>query len=329
MSARLFPITLAVLAATLTSCLTQDQTFHLNPDGSGKLEVAMTVDTAMMAGLGGGGAGQDMGKEVAMQLLRGTQGVDTWADLKHETGADGKTKVTGTAYFQDINKLQMNAGEQAGGASAGTLSSTREGDSWTITIGQSAGETSAPPAASIGTKPSEDQIKAALQQAKAQWEASKSLVAPMIEGAKVTTTVTAGGTIKDTVGFTKSADHTASLTFGGAQVITALDGMMNDPKIMEEALSGGDAMGVLRDQKRLQKTIMESLTGGKGLPKIEVKPGAPAFDYAAEVAKAKAGQTDAFKALLAEATKPKGGAVIRPPGGSTPKKPTAPAPAPK
>jgi len=82
---------------------------------------------------------------------------------------------------------------------------------------------------------------------------------------------------------------------------------------MEEALSGGDVMSVLRDQTRLQKVIMESMTDGKGLPKVDLKPGTPAFDYDAEVTKAKAGQTDAFKALQAEAAKPKS-AVIRPPG---------------
>lgn len=323
MSVRLFSFAVAVLASTLTGCLTQDQTFHINPDGSGKFDLAMTVDTSMMGALGGGaGAGQDMGKEVALQLLRGTQGVDTWANLAHETAADGKTKVTGTAFFKDINKLQMSAGEQAGGASAGTLTSTREGDAWTISVGLASGA-STPPPATEGAKLSAEQIKAAMQQAKAQWEASKSLVAPMVEGAKVTTTIKAGGTITEAIGFTKSDDHTASLSFGGSKVIGAIDSMMNDPKIMEEALSGGDAMGVLRDQKRMQKTIMESMTDGKGLPKVTLTPGAPAFDYAAEVAKAKAGQTDAFKSLLAEATKPKG-AVIRPPGGA-PKKINPPA----
>jgi hypothetical protein len=42
------------------------------------------------------------------------------------------------------------------------------------------------------------------------------------------------------------------------------------------------------------------------------------IDYPAEVAKAAANQTDTFKSLLAEATKPKD-AVVRPPGGA-PKK---------
>jgi hypothetical protein len=324
MSVRLFPFAVAALAASLTGCLTQEQTYHLNSDGSGKLVLAMTVDTSMMGALGGGGgAGQDMGKEVALQLLRGTQGIDTWADLTHETAADGKTQVNGTAFFKDINKLQMSAGEQAGGASAGALTSTRSGDSWTVSVGLVGGD-SAPSAASEGAKLSAEQVKTAMQQAQAQWEASKSLVAPMVEGAKITTTVKAGGTVKETVGFAKVDDQTASMSFGGAKVISAIDAMMNDPKIMEEALAGGDAMGVLRDQKRMQKTIMESLTEGKGMPKVELTPGAPAFDYAAEVAKAKAGQSDAFKALLAEASAPKGGPVVRPPG-AAPKKINPPA----
>lgn len=324
MSVRLFPLAVAVLTATLTGCLTQEQTYHLNPDGSGKLELAMTVDTSMMGALGGGGGGQDMGKEVALQLLRGTQGIDTWADLTHETAADGKTKVNGTAFFKDINKLQMSAGEQAGGASAGALSSTRNGDSWTVSVGVVGGE-AAPANVSEAAKLSTEQIKTAMQQAQAQWEASKSLVAPMVEGAKITTTLKAGGTVKETVGFAKVDDQTASMSFGGAKVIGAIDAMMSDPQIMQEALAGGDVMSVLRDQKRMQKTIMESLTDGKGMPKVELTPGAPAFDYAAESAKARAGQTDALKELLAEAGKPKGGPIVRPPGGGAPKKINPPA----
>lgn len=320
---RFLSVALAAVAATLTGCLTQEQTFHVNPDGSGKFELAMTVDTTMMGALGGGAAaGQDMGKEVVLQLLRGTEGIDTWADLKQETGADGKTKIQATAFFKDINKLKMNAGEQAGGASAGTLLSKRDGDKWTVAIGLPEGEAKTPTGS--GAKPPGDQVKAAIQQAKAQWEASKSLVAPMVEGAKLTTTVKAGGTIKETVGFQKTDDRTASLSFGGAKVIAAIDAMMNDTKVMEEALAGGDPMAVLRDQKRMQKAIMESLTDGKGMPTIELTPGEPIIDYDAEVAKAKAGQSAALKALLAEAAKPKGGAVIRPPA-PAPKKPAQPA----
>ena len=41
MKRHFFPFAVASLAATFTSCLTQDQTFILNPDGSGKLELAL------------------------------------------------------------------------------------------------------------------------------------------------------------------------------------------------------------------------------------------------------------------------------------------------
>jgi len=334
MSLRFLPFAVAALAATLTGCLTQEQTYHLNPDGSGKLELTMSVDTSMMGALGGGGgSGADMGKEVALQLLRGTQGIDTWADLTHETAADGKTKVTATAFFKDVNKVQMSAGERAGGASAGALKSSRTGDAWTVSIGltgDSGPESASAKPATAETTPSgstlsSELLKAAMQQAKAQWEASKSLVAPMVENAKVTTTVKAGGTIKEHIGFTKVDDQTASMSFGGTKVISAIDSLMNNEAIMQEALAGGDVMGVLRNPKLMQKTIMESLTDGQGLPKMTLTPGAPVFDYAAEVAKAKDAQSDAFKALLAEAEKPQGGAVIRPPGTGTPRKINAPA----
>lgn len=249
--------------------------------------------------------------------MRGTQGVDTWQDLTFATGADGKSEIKGSAYFKDVNKLLMNAGEQAGGASAGALTSKLDGATWTVAMGVSDGG-AASETASSASKLNEDQLKSAMQQAQAQWEASKSLVAPMIEGAKISTTVKAGGTITSATGFTKSDDQTATLSFGGAKVISAIDTLMSDPKIMADALASGDTMGVLRDQKRLQRAIMESMTEGKGLPEVQLTPGKPVIDYSAEVAKAAASQTESFKSLLAEAQKPKD-AVVRPPGGA-PKK---------
>lgn len=313
MKLRFSLISLAAVAAALTGCLTQEQTFHLNPDGSGKLELAMTVDTNMMGLLGGGAvAGQDMGKEIVLQLLRGTEGVDAWGDLKYENAAGGKTKIEGTAFFKDINNLHMSAGEQAGGATSGTLTSKRDGDSWTVAIGL-APAGSRPPAASNGPKLSAEQVKTRMEAAKGQWEQSKSFVGPLVQDAKMTTTVKAGGTIKESVGFAKVDDRSAALSFGGSKVIAALDTMISDPKLMEEALAqGGDFTTVLRDQERMQKALMESLTDGKGMPSIELKPGEPILDYDAEVAKARENQTPALKALLEEAAKPKG-AVIRPP----------------
>lgn len=307
----LLPLLLGTAAVSFTSCIDQDQKFTLNPDGTGKLVVNMTVDTAQTAALRGAASG----KSLALQLLRGTQGVEAWSDVSHETTPDGKTKLTGTAYFPDINKLQMSAGEQGGGAQASTLISKIEGGDWIVEMGVPTGDKPAAPPASTKT-PAE--VKAAVQQVQAQWQAGKAVFGPLFESAKVKSTVVAGGQIKSSVGFVKEGDSTGVLAFGGIKVLEALDKMMSDPKLVEDAVASGDAMGALRDEKRLQKVIMESMTDGKGMPKLVIAPGAAAFDYKAEVGKAKAGQSVAFKALLEEAKKPKD-AVIRPPA-SAPEK---------
>ena len=67
----------------------------------------------------------------------------------------------------------------------------------------------------------------------------------------------------------------------------------------------------------MQKVIMESMTDGKGMPRVVSTPGAPAFDYKAEADKAKSNQSPELKALLEEAKKP-GGAIIRPPKTAAP-----------
>ena len=310
------PLGLAAAAAvTFTGCIDQDQKFTLNPDGSGKLMVNMTVDGTQMAALGGPSSGRDMGKSLALQLLRGTQGVEAWSDLKYETTPEGKTKVTGTAYFPELNKLQMSAGEQAAGQTS-TLVSRMEGGDWIVEMGVPGSDKPASGSPAPTKTPAE--IKAAVQQAQGQWQASKALIGPLFDSAKVKSTVVAGGTIKSSVGFVKEGDSTGVLAFGGGKVREGLDKMMTDPKLVEDALASGDAMGVLRDPKRVQKVIMELMTDGKGMPKLVITPGAPAFDYKAEVAKAKAGQSDAFKALVEESKKPKD-AIIRPPA-TTPEK---------
>lgn len=300
-------LALALAAVSLTGCLEQNQKFILNPDGSGKLVVETTLDTSMTAALGGGAAGADMGKQIAMQLLRGTEGVEVWADLTHTT--DGpKTTIKGTAYFPDINKVKMSGGENARGVSAGTLVSTKEGDAWTIAT--SLGEAPQPPAAT--PKPSAADISTSIQQAKTQWEAGKALIAPMLESAKVTTTVQVGGTIKETVGFAKEGDDTGTLSFTGKNIVSLLDEVMSDTKALEDLISSSGGASALSDPRHMQKLLMESLTGGKGLPLVKATPGKPVFDYKAEAAKAKAGQSAELKALQAEAAKPQG-AVIRPP----------------
>ena len=56
--------------------------------------------------------------------------------------------------------------------------------------------------------------------------------------------------------------------------------------------------------KTFVEPYMKTVFGGDANPKIVVKPGNDAFDYAAETEKAKAAQSDELKALIEQAGKP-------------------------
>jgi hypothetical protein len=304
----------AALAALSSGCVDQDQKFVINPDGSGKFisTMVLSVNPQQLAALGSAGGGQDMGKQVLTQLIRGAEGVEVWSDLSQQQTPDGKTRVTATAYFPDVNKFSMSAsGGRSSGPQSSTLISRKEGSDWIIEVGMP--DASSPASGSTAKKKTPEEIKAAIQQSQQQWQATKGFMAPMMQDAKLRTTVVVGGTVKSGIGFSKEAENTALMQFNGPKIIDTIDKMVMDPRMAQEAAEkGGDLLGALRDQKRMQKVIMESLTDGEGMPRIVATAGEPAFDYKAEVEKAKTSQTPELKALVEEAKKP-GGSVIRPP----------------
>lgn len=300
------------LAVLLTGCVDQEQKFTVNPDNSGKFEstIIAQVDPQQLAGLGAAGAGKDIGRQILIQLIKGTKGVDLWTNLSHSQTPEGRTKITATGYFPDINKLKMSTGtEQAAGSSA--LVATRDGDQWVFEIGlpESADEKPAP----ADTKKTPQQIKAAVQQAQQQWQATKGFLAPMLKEARMQTALTLGGVIKEVRGFTKKDDNTAVLDFDGEKILAAIDKLVMDPQQAEAAAAEGrDLMTRLRDQEALQKVVMESLTDGSGMPKVVATPGEPVFDYKAEVEKARSAQTPETLDILKAAEN--AGKVVLPPG---------------
>ena len=93
-------------AVVLVACVDQDQKFIINPDGSGKMitNMLLHVDPQQLGSSGGPG-----GKQLILQLIRGAEGVEAWAEVSQEQTADGKTKIKATAYFPDINKFKISA----------------------------------------------------------------------------------------------------------------------------------------------------------------------------------------------------------------------------
>ncbi len=97
-----------VPALFLAACIDVDETYTLNPDGSGK--VSFTLVYKPMNPF-------EKEKDPARQLKKAVQeemdkaqGVDAWKDISYERLEDGRFKIQATAYFKDLTQLKLHKG---------------------------------------------------------------------------------------------------------------------------------------------------------------------------------------------------------------------------
>lgn len=104
-----FRVILCGLAVVLSSCFEERQAYELNPDGSGRVryEVVFTSPPSMLffpiENLQRGGA---LGAGLT-RMIAESEGVDAWQDVVAVKMADGRFRIAGTAYFSDLNTLDI------------------------------------------------------------------------------------------------------------------------------------------------------------------------------------------------------------------------------
>ncbi len=102
---------IGLLCLLLGGCVECEQTYTLNPDGSGKVAVTLvTPFNPFEQALGGG---KDKRPSLAEKkrlfldkLLRTAQGVAAWADVSADYTPEGRLKFQGTAYLKDLKQLK-------------------------------------------------------------------------------------------------------------------------------------------------------------------------------------------------------------------------------
>jgi hypothetical protein len=325
------------LVFPLSSCIQADNDNVLNSDGSGKFTIKATVDMGPMAGMLGGKGGEggaggldmgDAGKDMLLGILGKTKGVDVWKEAKTVKGADGKIKVTAVGYYKDINKFKAAnpmdslGGAMGGGAKVSGKSSGPEiGDvksykdasgQWIVEVPLSSdkgkeGEEKAPAPEKLTDQEMQDKIT----EMRTQFGAMKPMMMAMMGTMRITQTIKVGGEIQDYGMMTKVDANTAKLEISFMKIFDGMEKLMADDKIAAKlAAAGGpqaDPMKLMKgtdpESKELAAKVTEAIFGGKGEPKLVIKPGAPGFDYKAESEAAKAGQTPELKKLLEEAAK--------------------------
>ena len=150
-------------------------------------------------------------------------------------------------------------------------------------------------------KLTDEEVEAKLIQERQQWAAMKGFMGAFLQGIKARVSLQGGGTIVEASVFKKEGENKASLEVTGQQILDAIEKILQDDEKAKNLIrqgksptSGGDD-----DPEEFFKAAF-----GESTPRVVMKPGEPAFDYKAEVTKAKASQSAELKALLEAAKKP-------------------------
>ena len=312
----------------------------INNDNSGKFSQVMELNLDAVLGMfGGGAAGKNPMMEPANMLSTIMGGmapnVDVWESAKGEKTKLGATRLSMTGFTKDwlangdLKKMLLDS------PAAGSLQMAPadipemkimnvkdEGGNKVITFmgvddvitlldgarKAAVKEGKGPKAGEI--KVSREEIAAGLEQARPAYAQYKGMAAMMLKDVSVSSEMTVSGEIIESAVFKKTGPNTVAVTFSGTQLIELVDQILQDEdlpdkvvalaKAADTGFADGSVMPVL---KEFLTPYMKTIYGGDANPRVVFKPGANAFDYAAESAKAKAAQTPELKELIEKAGK--------------------------
>lgn len=298
---------IALGALFLSSCIQFEEKVILNPDNTGKTRVTLVMPNPMeMMGaavgeLGGPDAAaempsaEDMAKEMAQGILGEASGVDAWRDVSWGVTPDGKMRFQGVAYFRDFNEFSAQGGGEGGmDMDIGTPKSSMRDGKWVIAIEM---EEDAGDPAAAGPQIPADQIDAVIAQSRQQWEGQKQMMGMMLGGMRMEYRLKVAGTVDSVSGFTKHEENVAGIVMEGSKMIAAMEGLIADDEAMRKMMTEGsfDESGMPQPP---DDQMMELLFGAPGPLEMVITPGAPLFDYDAEVAAAQAAMSDELKQMI-------------------------------
>ena len=276
-------------AALAVGCIETKQDFTLNPDGSGKVLVEMTMPQ-MPFNLGppdGQGDPDLAAKQFVKQVLDGSKGVDAWSDVQYAKTEDGRTRFIGTAYFKDLSQMKLQSGKMEG------ISFTKD-DRGGMVLSIKEQESAKPP-----TPPKEipeGQMAQRIQAERMQYQQMRPMMATMLGTMKMDVSFRLPGTLAEVSGFKKEPSGAVRLAFDGAQMLKALDELMADDAYVRQSVLAGKKSG--GGSPQMDQQTREKLFGTKGPLRARVTgPFKTLFPYESEVAAAKAAYPAMIKRL--------------------------------
>ncbi len=309
----------------------------VNKDGSAKFTTTMELDLAgpmAMMGQAGGKNPLGDGKEMLVQMMKSMGGnVDVWSEAKSETTKGGATRVTMSGYTKDWRGMaDLKKALAASGNSPIPLDDIPEikfmdmkDDTAGNTVITMAGiddlgnilEAARKYAIKEGKQPKpgdmkvdQDEIAQGLKQVRDQWAGIKGIVGTFVKGISIKSEIQVSGTISSSDVFKKTGENSATFTFTGDQLLSLADKIIEDEDLPSKIVEMAKIVEANFDNEKSTEAVksfiepyLKEVYGGSANPKIVIKPGADAFDYAAETDKAKAAQSDELKSLIDQSGK--------------------------
>jgi hypothetical protein len=245
------------------SCIESSKHYILNPDGSGKVMVAIKTTPFQ-------GQGAQSVRDHLKDMLQGSGGVDVWADVSAQSLDDGRIHFKGTAYFKSIADVKIkNADDFA--------VKLEDVDKQTKRLVLSNKEEKK-------TKMESRREDMTLQEQRSKYAQMKPMLAAFLATMKSDIIVDVPGTVKQTINFRRDKNR-LMLNFQGDKMMTALDELMaDDGWLAEQVKQGRD----IQASSPSGDALNEKLFGERGpVQAIFTAASKNAFDYAKEVEQAK------------------------------------------
>lgn len=278
--ARLFTAVVCLGALPLlTGCFETKDEFTLNPDGSGKV---MHECSFQQINLGGDNeATEESLKEAVGKILTEAKGVEAWRDLSYKRLDDGRLYFKGTAYFTNLNTLDIPnqtmlefAWQKTAGGAVLTLRTNKSDQAEGISA-------DAKPVDLAKLAPAERTQK--LKEERAKFQQAKAMMNAFMGSMKHEAVFRLPGSVTESSNFSREPGGTVRVEFSGAKLMSAMESLINNDDWAAQNLQalGGQA------KPRMDDELNGLVFSTNGPVRVAVRGGQPLFNYATEVAAAK------------------------------------------
>lgn len=276
-------IWLLFIPLLLVSCFQEEKVFTLNPDGSGKVEFKTTFSLDSIIKFTSEGEAEpsleEKAKEAVAKIFEKSEGVAAWTDVSYKIDDEGKIEFQGTAYFSDLNKLELKMGGMTSSALKPNL--TKKNGVITIECALDSKKSDTPKSDKKKPKWSElteKQQKLAMAKARRGLKQMKGMLAGLAGDMSTKVTIELPSPAQKATGLKKLSDSSYTITQTGDMLLKGIDKVLADEKIMQALAADGD----MKQEPPVE--VMLQMLGLSAEPSVSFPASAaPAFDYKKEL----------------------------------------------